>query len=197
MSAFDDIKKKNRGTYQWWMSKITGLDRGDYEIYTPLDKKSVRKAMEFARRNKLTGETVVGINPGAGGRWRFKKWTDAGYVKLINAVHGLGAKAVLYGGKEEKDLITKLVKASKGKAVSAGTDNSLLDFFALLDLSDIMVSGDTLALHAALGLKKKAVALFGPTSSAEIEMYGRGTKIVSPAKCACCYLPDCDVRPTA
>jgi heptosyltransferase-2 len=195
MSAFDEPKKKNKRTYQYWMSKTIGLPRSDYEIFTPLVPASLAKAKAFQKKNKLSGNIVVGINPGAGGRWKYKKWTDSGYVKLIDKIHSLRAKVLLLGGNDEKELIAKLLKASKGKAISAGTDNSLLDFFALLNLCDIVVTGDTLALHAALGLKKNAVAIFGPTSSAEIEMYSRGTKVVTPAKCACCYLPDCNVSP--
>ena len=195
MSAFDDLKKMNEHTYQHWMSKITGLAADNYEIYTPLVPASRKKAAAFAAKNRLAGKRVVGINPGAGGRWRFKKWTDRGYLKLIADLNASGVKVILLGGPEEKELIAKLIRASKGKAVSAGTDNSLPDFFALLNLCDVVVTGDTLALHAALGLKKKVIALFGPTSSSEIEMYGRGAKIVTPAGCACCYLPDCAVRP--
>jgi heptosyltransferase-2 len=40
------------------------------------------------------------------------------------------------------------------------------------------------------------VALFGPTSAAEIELYGRGEKIVPEGlPCLGCYLPTCDVDP--
>lgn len=41
----------------------------------------------------------------------------------------------------------------------------------------------------------KVIALFGPTSSAEIDLYGQGTKIIPEMDCLCCYLPRCDVRP--
>jgi len=195
MSAFDDLKKKNTETYQRWMAQIAGLPESRYEIFTPLAASSLRKAADFKKKEGLAGRTVVGINPGAGGRWRFKKWTDSGYSRLIERLNARGVKVLLLGGPEEKGLVDKLKKISGGKAVSAGTDNSLLDFFALINLCDLVVTGDTLALHAALGLKKKVVAVFGPTSPAEIELYGRGTKIITPAKCVCCYLQDCDVRP--
>jgi heptosyltransferase-2 len=195
MSAFDDLKKKNKYTYQYWMSKIVGLQKADDEIYIPLDPASVTRSLALKKKYKLEGKTVVGINPGAGKRWKFKKWTDSGYLKLINELSARGIKILLLGGSDEKELIEMLVKKSNGKAVSTGTDNSLLDFFAFVNLCDIVVCGDTLALHTALGLKKNAVAVFGPTSAAEIEMYGRGTKVVTPAKCSCCYLTDCNVRP--
>ncbi len=58
-----------------------------------------------------------------------------------------------------------------------------------------MVTGDTTALHLAIGLKKKVVALFGPTCAQEIELYGRGEKILSPVSCAPCYRRKCDIAP--
>jgi ADP-heptose:LPS heptosyltransferase len=59
-----------------------------------------------------------------------------------------------------------------------------------------VVTGDTLALHAALGLGKRVVALFGPTSAAEIDTYGLGAKIVPDLECTCCYRPECNRRPS-
>ncbi|MBN1824303.1 MAG: glycosyltransferase family 9 protein [Endomicrobiales bacterium] len=195
MSAFDDKKKANRKTYQYWMSRIAGLPKSDYPICTPLSRTSRKKARAFARRHALKGKKVIGINPGAGRRWKHKKWTDKGYVKLIDHLHSKGYKVLLFGGPEEAGLVKKLISTARGKAVSAGTHNSIPDFFALLNLCDLVVTGDTLALHAALGLGKKVLAFFGPTSAPEIEMYGLGKKIVSPAKCVCCYLPRCGVKP--
>jgi ADP-heptose:LPS heptosyltransferase len=51
-------------------------------------------------------------------------------------------------------------------------------------------------VHCASARKVPAVVLFGPTSAAEIELYGRGTKLVPPGfDCLCCYLPRCDKVP--
>ncbi|MBN1622079.1 MAG: glycosyltransferase family 9 protein [Endomicrobiales bacterium] len=195
MSSFDDIKKKNTETYQHHMAKIIGLARSDYRIFTPLKKESVSRAEEFAKCHNFGRNVIVGINPGAGKRWKLKKWTDEGYIKLIEKLQSIGAKVLLFGGKNEKELIDKLIRESGGKAVSTGVDNSLNDFFALLNLCEIVITTDSLALHAALGLKKKVIAVFGPTSASEIEMYKQGEKIVSPIGCTCCYIPDCNKKP--
>jgi heptosyltransferase-2 len=40
------------------------------------------------------------------------------------------------------------------------------------------------------------VVLFGSTCPQEIELYGRGEKIVTPAECHPCYLRSCDVSPS-
>lgn len=52
----------------------------------------------------------------------------------------------------------------------------------LEDINDCaaVVCGDTLALHAALGLKKPVAALFTCTSPHEIHGYGRAVKLVDP-----------------
>jgi heptosyltransferase-2 len=71
----------------------------------------------------------------------------------------------------------------------------LREFFALTDLSDIMITGDTMALHAATALKKKVICFFGPTSSNEIEDYGRIKKITPDMDCLVCYKQDCDFVP--
>jgi ADP-heptose:LPS heptosyltransferase len=58
-----------------------------------------------------------------------------------------------------------------------------------------MITGDTMALHAATALKKKVICLFGPTSSNEIEDYGRVRKIVPNMDCLVCYKQNCDFVP--
>ncbi|MCH8275833.1 MAG: hypothetical protein IH851_13710 [Armatimonadetes bacterium] len=41
----------------------------------------------------------------------------------------------------------------------------------------------------------RVVALFGPTSSAEIELFGSGRKIVPEMDCLVCYKAECDFVP--
>jgi heptosyltransferase-2 len=152
--------------------------------------------MASANKHGLKKGKVVGINPGAGGRWELKRWTLSGYAYLINALHEAGHKVLLLGGPQEAELIKQLMSRCKGKVVSSGTNNTMPEFFAKLNLCDVIVCGDTMALHAALGLKKKVLALVGPTSAAELEMYGRGLKVVPDMPCTCCYRPSCDKKPT-
>lgn len=196
MSSNDVVKKQNTATFQHWMARIVGLPREDYEIFTPLAPTAVKKAAAFARNNGLVNKTVIGINPGAGARWKLKRWTTRGYQALIRRLTADGYAVILLGGRDENALVSTLARRQSGTVVNGGTENTLPDFFALLNLCDMLITGDTLALHAALGLKKKVVALFGPTSAPEIALYGRGVKVVSPRDCICCYRQVCDVTPT-
>ena len=50
-------------------------------------------------------------------------------------------------------------------------------------------------MHLALALGKRTVALFGPTSAAEIELYGLGEKVAPDMTCLSCYKTSCDFAP--
>ena len=152
---------------------------------------------ESCRLQILRDARLVGLNSGAGGRWAYKQWTLAHQRTFLRLVHARGYGVLLLGGPEEKERHDALLADAAGLHVfDGGTGNSYTGFAALVDLCDAIVTGDTFALHVACARKKPVVALFGPTSSAEIELYGRGEKIVPEGlACLCCYLPICDKVP--
>jgi heptosyltransferase-2 len=100
------------------------------------------------------------------------------------------------GGPAERDRNRRIVAAaSRRDVVAAPTDLEHLDFTALIDQCDLLVTSDSLALHLGVARARPVVAFFGPTSAAEIDLYGRGEKVVTRLDCRCCYLSDCPVRP--
>ncbi len=197
MSIFDDVKKNNNRTCQSIMSGILELPSPDDEIVLNLSPEELLLARRFAQKHGLEGTgPLIGFNTGAGRRWKHKKWTEEGTLALARlCAERLGATLLLYGGPEEEERNRRLLEAGEGIFIDTGCRNDLRTFFALLSLPDLVVTSDTLALHAALGLQKKVVALFGPTSAAEIDLYGRGEKVVSSVPCQCCYRIDCEVVP--
>ena len=55
----------------------------------------------------------------------------------------------------------------------------------------MLITADTLALHIGTALNKKIIALFGPSSISEIELFNRGIKVSAPADCKCYYNKYC------
>jgi heptosyltransferase-2 len=104
---------------------------------------------------------------------------------------------LLLGGPEEVERHRELLAFARGLPVfDGGNHNSYGRFAALIEQCKVIVTSDSLAVHTAAARKVPAVVLFGPTSAAEIELYGRGTKIVPPGlECLVCYLPRCDRVP--
>ena len=72
-----------------------------------------------------------------------------------------------------------------------GNDNSLECFFGLVEKVAVLLSADSLAMHVAIALKRPVVAWFGPTCEQEIDLFGRGEKIVTDFACSPCYLKVC------
>ncbi len=203
MGLFDDVKSKNRKTYQQIVSEICGLSGHDRAIHLYLTEDEQKWARAFAGRAGLSpGRPVVGLNTGAGKRWQHKKWTEEGFVELVRRLRtswkseGPPPEILLLGGPEEEDRNRRLATRAAADVVDAGTGHDLRKFFSLVNLCDLLVTGDTMALHVAVALGKKVVALFGPTSAAEIDLYGKGIKISSDLPCVGCYRAGCDVRPT-
>lgn len=197
MSVFDDEKRANTRTYQEIAGRIAGLPSPPGPIVLRLSEEERGRARDFARRAGIRrSDLVIGFNTGAGGRWERKKWPEASTLELARRCRDeLRSRNLLFGGPEEEERNRRLAAAAAGSLIDTGCRNSLRDFFARLDLVDILITSDTLALHAAVALNKRVIALFGPTSAAEIELYGRGEKVVSPIECVCCYLTGCSRRP--
>jgi heptosyltransferase-2 len=98
---------------------------------------------------------VVGIEPRAGTRWPSKSW------------HRF------------EELAARL--SARGLAVRILRQRETLAQY-MLDIGgcDVVVSGDTLAAHLALALRKRAVSIFTCTPPQEVFGYGRMRKVVSP-----------------
>ncbi len=196
MGAFDQYKKRNSKTYQQIIHEIAGLPYNKSEIVLRLSEEEIKFAEDFSAKNNLNRfKILIGLNTGASKRWQLKQWRLQGYEELIEKLTAdTEIGILLYGGKEEAERNEHLAN-KYNSIINTGSENTLRQFFALMNLCNIVVTGDTLALHAATALKKRVVCLFGPTSSAEIEDYGRITKIYPEMECLVCYKPECDFNP--
>ncbi len=197
MSLRDDFKKANRKTYPRIISEIVGIPYKKDPMILRLSSRESVLSKAFVRENKIRKtDFVVGLNTGAGQRWALKKWRVEGFLELIKALSVYPhIKIVLFGSELEKERNAFLVKNSPVPLILGKTENSVREFFSILNICDLLVTGDTLALHAGLALRKKVIVLFGPTSPWEIELFGLGEKIVAPLDCICCYKNTCDFKP--
>lgn len=205
MGLFDDVKKQNTRTYQQIVMEMCGLAGLDQNIVVRLTDEEKSFARRFAESAGLPAvgtkpgkrPVIVGVNTGSGGRWPMKQWPVPQCVDLIRGLLADGRfKVLLFGGKEEVARNARIKEAVGGGLIDTGCHNNLREFMALVDLCDLLVVSDTLGLHVALGLGKRVVGLFGPTSAAEIDVYGRGIKIAPDTDCACCYLRACGRKPS-
>jgi len=194
----DELKSKNKKTYQEIMYRILDLEYKKQEPILILTNKELSFGKIFADENNIDkNNLVIGINTGAGGRWQDKKLSERDTAELIDKLNNeiSNAKLLLSGGPEEKERNEKIKTSVKTKIIDARCDNSLMKFASLMNLCNILVTSDSLAMHIGIALKKKIVACFYPTSSSEIELYNRGIKIIGKGNSYCSYQTKCAYPP--
>ena len=194
----DDLKfKKNKKTYQEISFEQAGLVFFGEDYLFEVDSRESDAARAHLRslgfnRTAHAGP-VVGLNTGSGHRFAGKKLPVASYVKLIEHFsRNLGAAVFLLGGKDEIERNREIEKSSSCPVINTGS-HSILRFAAIVKECDLVVSGDTTAMHIAIAMKVPVVSYFASTCAAEIELYGRGAKIVSSIDCAPCYKRICPI----
>jgi heptosyltransferase-2 len=193
MGVRDDLKQANTSTYQDLIANVLELDYRREPPILDVSEHDRAKGAEL-RLAAGSGGKVVGLVTGAGRRWRFKRWTDAGMEALVKRLVAEGHTVFLLGGPEEVERQRRLAALGAG-VIDTGCDNSLLQYAGVVNACDVIVTGDTLSLHVAVARSKPVVALFGPTSSVEIDLFDRGEHIVPDLDCLVCYKPDCDFVP--
>jgi ADP-heptose:LPS heptosyltransferase len=173
MAAFDRLKRENEQTYQRLMLSIIGAD--DVPISPPaIQITNDHREWASARISALFGDSTrqrIAINVGAGGRWP-KKMLNVEqiyqYIRLL--LDQTDVDIVLVGGRAEQGKAGEIIDLCKSecRVRTALTSSSVAEFVAILDQVDVLLCGDTLALHIATAIGLPTVAVFGPTSPAEI-----------------------------
>ncbi len=194
MSSSDIIKKRNLQSYQKIIYDIC-------EFSSPINKPMIyltENNLEWAKkfvgklcRGKAIDSRVVGINTGSGTRWPNKMLSAEKIINLLRLFlkNNPDSHILILGGPNEENKNRRITEGLQSKKVHyVGCGHSLLQFSALVNECDVILCGDTLALHIATSLNVPSVVLFGPTSSTEIYDYNNLIhKIMGQIDCLCCY----------
>ncbi|MBI4678329.1 MAG: glycosyltransferase family 9 protein [Elusimicrobia bacterium] len=201
----DALKAANSLTYAELWLKVLGLpiprDRNELRPILVLSEEDRTFARTLGRNAGLAGRPApIGLNPGAGRRWPSKQLSVESAARLARTLHRrFGRPILLFGGRDESSrnkTIAGLARRAGVPLVDPGTKQDLRSFAALVELCEAVVTTDTLALHVAAALGKKTFALVGPTSAAELDVFGRGEKIAPALACSCFYRPRCRLAKT-
>lgn len=195
LGVSDELKfRQNKKTYQQLIFEALGFETkyGEYIIHLPQKYTSYgEQLMNQWRINN--GKLIIGLNTGSGKRFATKRWEIEGFIELADRLSkDLGAQVILLGGTEEVERNKEIATKATYNVVDSGCHHSLKEFMGLINQCHLVVTGDTLALHLAIALKKYVVTFFGSTCHQEIDLYGRGKKLVADVDCAPCYRGNCD-----
>ncbi len=194
----DELKfRKNKKSYQeltYESSELTVPKPMDpYEM--PLLPADRAVADKLLRSLGWGGDRpIIGLNTGSGRVFRTKQWMEESFEDLARRLaRDINARVLLLGGKDEEDRNHRLAEKLGFLAHYPGANFGIRQFAAVLERCAVVVTGDTLAMHLALTVDAPVTALFGSTCDQEVDIYGRGEKIVARPSCAPCYKNECDL----
>lgn len=179
----DARKRANRLSYQRLWARALGLKAKDADLRPPL-----RRAAPGERH-----AAIVAVHAGSGIRWPSKRLPTATAAAIVRGLADAGFKPVLVNGPGEGRRNAAIVRLAGAGRVSPALGLGALGRW--LSRCRAVVSTDSLPMHLALAAGVPCVALFGPTSRAEIATFGPAAKVVPPVPCRCFYRPRCDGAP--
>jgi len=164
-----------------------------------------------ARRAARHRLEEAGLEPGAPyaaicayARWETKQWPAERFAHVIGRIGAdLGARSVLVGGAEARDLgrtlsqstarpVESPVVLATGRPIDLTGQTTLKELVAVIAEAHVMVTNDSGPMHIAAAVGTPVVAIFGPTSPRRTGPYGRGHRVLTGrAPCSPCYRRHC------
>ena len=178
--VFDDLSKANTKSYQQEIFEICGLTFAGEEYVMP--------EVGSHRWNLPRKKRIVGLNTGCGGRWTSRLWPEKYWISLAKKLKKAGFIPLLLGGEQEHKKNLKLARQSG--ALYLG-HFPLAQFMSEVDQCELVVTAVTMAMHLAIGLRKKIVLFNNIFNKNEFELYGRGEILEPDFECTCFYSPTC------
>ena len=178
--VFDDLSKQNTKHYVQEMFEILGYEFQGEEYVLEIN--------EIIDWDLNHSKKIIGLNTGCGGRWASRLWPNEYWIELVKTLLSKGYEVVLLGGEQEHEKNLILSKESGAKYLG---HFSLEKFISLVNACDLIITAVTMAMHIAMGLKKKIIVFNSIFNKNEFYLYGRGEIIEPDPNCGCYYKPDC------
>ncbi len=189
----DEIKfKLNKKTEIQLITEALELEyrKDDYSLPLENSETDLRylRHQQWSSNNQ---KVVVGLNTGCANVITAKKLSVENHRELIRKLQkNSNLSIVLLGGPEDTERNIEIAMGYQNVILSP-TTAGLRDGLVSVAATDIVITGDSLGMHMAIAQKKQVIAWFGPTCAHEIELYGRGEKLLSKAPCGPCWKRSC------
>lgn len=177
---FDDLSKQNTKHYVQEMFEILDSNFAGEEYI-----------LDITENNNWDlnhSKKIIGLNTGCGGRWTSRLWPNESWIELARTLLKNEYQVILLGGEQEHEKNLMISKESGAKYFG---HFPLKKFISLVNECDVVITAVTMAMHIAMGLKKKVIIFNSIFNKNEFYLYGRGEIIEPEPKCDCYYTPNC------
>jgi len=190
----DHLKfKVNEKTGQEYLSETFELSFNRDQYILELNDEEKKFISAFKKKKGLKAkDKVVGFNTGCSELYPNKKMTIEQHIFLIQKLLKKKYKIVLLGGPEDTTRNKEIYSHFKGKIINTATMEGLRRGVCYESIPDVIITGDSLGMHIAIGLKKYVIVWFGVSCWTEIDLYDRGIKLFQEDLfCSPCWKKSC------
>jgi len=192
-SEADDRKRRNARSHAEIFCSIFDVNSVRPRFY------GCREMTKWATERFSKRVFRIGINAGAGLRWPSKAFRHEYLPVLIRDISLWGSTRrrrfeihLLGAGDEHKRNVECAAQLHEHHVSAIDTSDSVLRLAAAVASMNVMVTSDSLAMHLAIAQQVPTLAFFSATSAVEIDMFGRGEKVISTSPDYCSYRPNAD-----
>lgn len=174
-----------------------GIYAPDKQMTLHLSPAARQFAQTFFAENHIDPQKkVLIINPLTS--WPSKNWGNENFVQLLDLLPP-DIQPLLCGSRHDKVETDKIKARCRRQLFDAVGKTSLIELAALIAKADLVLTGDTGALHIATALGTPTVSLWGPTSPAQYgPLTGEGHIVIqSPHACTACHKTKCRLQSNA
>jgi ADP-heptose:LPS heptosyltransferase len=160
-----------------------GVTRDDLHLDLFPDTEAMAWVQKFWVENGLDQQTVVALNLGASNR--IKCWSPRSFAELADRLRSAGLVPLLIGGGMETDLGLQVQSMLATPCLSLVGKLSVAQLGAVLKSCDLLVSGDTGALHMATAVGTPVIGLFGAIDPRRTGPVGTGHRVIRHPEIPC------------
>ncbi len=191
----DNLKfKLNTKTGQEYLAETFELDYRKDEYIFNFSEEELKFIDAYKKEIGITAEdNIIGFNTGCSNTFPNKKMTLEQHAVLIEKFLSYDKfKILLVGGPEDEERNAALEERFKGKIINTPVNEGIRRGACYESIPDVIITGDSFGMHLAIALKKYVIVWFGLSCWQEIELYGRGVKLIPAGlDCAPCWKKEC------
>ena len=162
------------------------------DLHLPLIENDRQFAGSFCKSHGITSEdTVVGFHAGTA---TFKnhirrRWEPEKFAELARRlVAERSAKVLVFGGPDEEELKREISTGAGSPNVIPVDSPGIPEAAALVERCNVFVTNDSSMMHVASAMKRKVVAIIGPTNTNYIHPWHTDYEIASlNLECSPCF----------
>lgn len=163
------------------------------DLHFPLSEDDQFFAQSFIESRRIErNQLVVGFHPGTAAfkNQSKRRWESWKFAELAGRlVEEMDAKVLVFGGPDESELKREIITKADSPNVLPVETPGIPETAAIIRRCNIFVTNDSSLMHIASAMKRKIVAIIGPTNTNYIHPWHTEYEIASlNLECSPCFI---------